>query len=294
MKITKKKKTLNKFMYPGWLAAPGLMIYVLIFVIPTFSSFYFSLTRWNLKTSEFIGFDNFITFFTMSNTSSALVNTAIYAFSTCIFKVVVGLLLANYLCGRHIKNREYIKVMYYMPTLLGNVAVAMAFESVLDKNGILNQLLMTMGFEAIKWITDSKYALFSCIVVDIWKGIGTALIIYIAGISSISKEYFEAAAIDGANSVQSFMKITLPLIVPTINTVLTLSLIGGLRGYELVYTMTGGGPGYATELLGTVIYKLFSRGSYGLATAGYVIMFVIVMLIVYPINSFVSKREAEL
>lgn len=134
----------------------------------------------------------------------------------------------------------------------------------------------------------------SCILVDIWKGIGTALVIYVAGISAIPTTYFEAAAIDGSTPTQSFFKITLPLMVPTINTVLTLSLIGGLRTYELVYAMTGGGPGYSTELLGSVIYKLFSRGSYGLATAGYVIMFVIVAVIVFPINSFVAKREADL
>ena len=294
MKAGNKKSNFDRKTYPSWLAAPGLLIYIVIFVVPTFASFYFSLTRWNLKSAEFIGFENFITFFTMSNTSTALINTAIYAFSTSGTKIVVALLLAQYLCGKHIRSREYIKTMYFLPTLLGNVAVAMAFGSILDKNGILNQLLVSLGFEAIKWITDSKYALFSCIVVDVWKGIGTALIIYIAGISAIPQDYYEAAAIDGASAAQRFRKITLPLLVPSINTVLTLSLIGGLRTYELVYTMTGGGPGYSTELLGSVIYKLFSRGSYGLATAGYVIMFVIVAIIVFPINSFVAKREAEL
>ena len=103
-----------------------------------------------------------------------------------------------------------------------------------------------------------------------------------------------AAAIDGANSFTSFFKITIPLLVPTINSVLTLSLIGGLRTYELMYTMTEGGPGFATELLGSAIYKLFSRGSYGLATAGYVVMFIVVSCIVFPLNSWVAKREAEL
>lgn len=294
MRAGKKKKTFDEHTYPSWLAAPGLIIYIVVFVIPTFASFYFSLTRWNLKTADFIGLENFITFFSMSNTSAALKNTAIYAFATSGAKIVIALLLAQYLCGKHIKSREYIKTMYFLPTLLGNVAIAMAFGSILDKNGILNQLLVSMGFEAIKWITDSKYALFSCIVVDVWKGIGTALIIYVTGISAIPQDYYEAAAIDGANATQRFIKITLPLMVPSINTVLTMSLIGGLRTYELVYTMTGGGPGYSTELLGSVIYKLFSRGSYGLATAGYVIMFVIVAIIVFPINSWVAKKEAEL
>ncbi|MCI8417795.1 MAG: sugar ABC transporter permease [Lachnospiraceae bacterium] len=288
-----KRNTFDKKIYAGWLAAPGLLIYILIFVIPTFASFYFSMTRWNLKTAEFTGLTNFITFFTMSNTRAALINTAVYAFFTCLVKVVLGLLLAQYLCGR-VRSRGYLKTMYFLPTLLGNVAVAIAFESILSQGGLLNQFLANFGVEPVKWITGSKYAMLSCILVDIWKGIGTALVIYVAGISAIPTTYFEAAAIDGSTPTQSFFKITLPLMVPTINTVLTLSLIGGLRTYELVYAMTGGGPGYSTELLGSVIYKLFSRGSYGLATAGYVIMFVIVAVIVFPINSFVAKREADL
>ena len=293
-KSVSRQHTLEKKLYPTWFAAPGLIIYVIIFVIPTFASFYFSLTKWNLRTSEFIGFENFKTFFTMANTSSALKNTAIYAFATCGLKVVIALLLAQYLCNSRAKHTEYIKVMYYLPSLLGNVAVAMAFESVLDKNGILNQLLVNMGFEAIKFLTDSKFALITCILIDVWKGIGTALIIYISGISAIPKDYYDAAAIDGASPVKSFFKITIPLLVPTINSVLTLSLIGGLRTYDLMYTLTGGGPGFSTELLGSAIYKLFSRGSYGLATAGYVIMFIVVSVIVFPLNSWVAKREAEL
>lgn len=294
MRAKKRNITLEKSVYPGWFAAPGLIIYVIIFAIPTFASFYFALTKWNLRTSEFIGFANFKTFFTMANTSSALKNTAIYAFSTCGLKVVIALLLAQYICNSRAKHKEYIKTMYYLPSLLGNVAVAMAFESILDKNGILNQLLVNIGFEQIKFLTDSKYALFSCILVDVWKGIGTALLIYIAGISAIPKDYYDAAAIDGAGPVKSFFKITIPLLVPTINSVLTLSLIGGLRTYELMYTMTEGGPGFSTELLGSAIYKLFSRGSYGLATAGYVVMFIVVSCIVFPLNSWVAKREAEL
>lgn len=293
MRLKTYHNSFDRRIYPGWLAAPGLLIYALIFVIPTFSSFYFSLTKWNLITSQFIGIDNFVTFFSMINTKSALINTVIYAFFTCTVKVVFGLPLAQYLCTG-IKSKEYLKTILFLPTLLGNVAVAVAFESILAKDGLVNQCLINMGFAEIKWLTDPKFALFSCILVDIWKGMGVAIVIYVAGLSAISRDYYEAAMIDGASVKQSFFRITLPLMVPTVNSVLTLSLIGGLRNYELVYSLTGGGPGYSTELLGSAIYKLFSRGSYGLATSGYVIMFVVVSIIVFPLHSFVSRREAEL
>ncbi len=287
---------MNRFerkLYTGWLAVPGVLIYIIIFVIPTFASFYFSMTTWNLQTSTYIGLENFKTFFTMSNTKSALINTGIYAFLTCFLKVTIGLLIAQYLCQK-VKSAGYLKVILFFPTLLGNVVVAIAFDNILASNGIVNQIISLFGVESVKWLTDGTIALFTCIIVDVWQGIGTAMLIYVAGISAIPSTYYEAAAIDGANKMRTFAKITLPLLVPIINNVLTLSLIGGLRTYELVYTMTGGGPGYSTELLGSAIYKLFSRGSYGLATAGYVIMFVVVSVIVFPLNSFVAKREAEL
>jgi raffinose/stachyose/melibiose transport system permease protein len=287
---------MNRFerkLYTGWLAVPGVLIYTIIFVIPTFASFYFSMTTWNLKTSTFIGLENFKTFFTMSNTKSALINTGIYAFLTCFLKVTIGLFIAQYLCQK-VKSAGYLKVILFFPTLLGNVVVAIAFDNILASNGIVNQIIALFGDKSVNWLTDGTIALFTCIIVDVWQGIGTAMLIYVAGISAISSTYYEAAAIDGADKVRIFTKVTLPLLVPIINNVLTLSLIGGLRTYELVYTMTGGGPGYSTELLGSAIYKLFSRGSYGLATAGYVIMFVVVSVIVFPLNSFVAKREAEL
>jgi len=132
------------------------------------------------------------------------------------------------------------------------------------------------------------------VAVDFWKGIGTSTVIYLAGLGAIPKDYYEAASLDGASPRQQFFKITLPLMVPSINSVLTLSLIGGLKSYELLWTMTEGGPGYSTEILGTVTYKLFARGNYGIATAGNVIMFIIICAIVFPLNHYVSKKAVTL
>lgn len=284
----------NKKSYSYWMAAPGVFIYVLIFAVPTFASFYFSMTRWNLMDSTFIGLDNFFTFFSQTNTKASISNTFLFAFTTSFSKVILGMLIALGLCSR-IKSASYLKSVIFFPTLLGNVAVGIAFSSLMHPtNGLINQALTAVGMEKIKWLTDADTALFSVMLVDFWKGIGVTTVIYIAGISSISQTYYEAAAIDGANGIQKFFRITLPLLVPSINSVLTLSLIGGFKNYDLIWTMTEGGPGYATETLGTVVYKLFARGNYGLATAGNVILFVLIALIIYPVNSYVSKKEVEL
>lgn len=286
-------KKLNQRTYPIWMAAPGLLVYIIVFIVPTFASFYFSMTIWDLKDATFVGLDNFITFFTMTNTRTALINTAIFALVTCTVKIVAGLLLARYICSG-IKSGSYLKTVIFFPYLLGNVVVALVFRALLEPEGTINQFLMKLGFDAVHWLTDKHYALLSCMIVDIWKGIGTVTIILIAGICAIPKSYFEAAAIDGATPWKTFQKITLPLLLPSINTVLTLCMIGGLRSYDLIQALTGGGPGYASEVLGTAIYKLFARGSYGLATAGNVILFIAVAFIVFPLNSFIAKREAEM
>ena len=284
---------LNRKTYPIWLAAPGLITYILIFIIPTFASFYFSMTIWNLKEARFVGLENFITFFSMTNTRTALINTAIFALVTCSVKIILGLLLAQYICNG-IKSGNYLKIVIFFPYLLGNVVVALAFRALLEPAGTVNQFLQLIGLDAVRWLTDKRFALMTCIVADIWKGIGTVTIILIAGICAIPKSYYEAAAIDGASPWRAFRKITLPLLIPSFNTVLTLCLIGGLRSYDLVQALTGGGPGYSSEVLGTVIYKLFARGSYGLATAGNVILFIIVAFVVFPINSYVAKREVDM
>lgn len=283
----------TKHTYKYWMAMPGLVIYLLIFGIPTFLSFYFSLTRWNLMDASFIGIENFVTFFSQSNLRTALLNTFIYAFSTSLSKVIFGLFIASALCGKF-KSAGYLKSIIYFPTLLGFVVVGIAFSSLMHPSGIINQGLAHLGIAKVRWLINPKIALFSIILVDFWKGIGVTTVIYIAGLKAISPDYYEAAKIDGANRVQTFSFITLPMIVSSINTVLTLSLIGGLKSYELILTMTEGGPGFSTEVLGLVVYKLFGQGMYGLATAGSVILFVSISIIIFPLNHFVSKMEVEL
>ena len=272
---------------------PGLIIYLLIFGLPTFLSFYFSLTRWNLISTTFIGLENFRTFFSQTNLRTALGNTFVYAFSTSLSKVIFGLFIAIGLVG-NLKSVGYLKSIIYFPTLLGFVVVGIAFSSLMHPSGIINQGLAFFGVSRIRWLINPDIALLSVILVDFWKGIGVTTVIYIAGLRAISPDFYEAAKIDGANKVQTFRFITLPMIISSINTVLTLSLIGGLKSYELIMTMTEGGPGFSTDVLGLVVYRLFGQGMYGLATAGSVILFVSISCIIFPLNHIVSKMEVEL
>lgn len=290
------KNRLMEKTYSYWLLVPGILIYCVIFIIPTISSFYFAMTRWNLRSAEWIGFNNYITFFSQPSTKYSISHTFLYAGVTTLVKGVLGLVIAVWLCNnKRIKSTGYIKTIFYFPAMLSTVVVGIAFSAILHpSNGIVNQVIMGLGGPKIQWLNDNRLAIWVVMFVDIWKTIGINVLIYMSGIAAIPIDYYESSALDGATKWQQFKNITLPLLVPSINSAITLSLIGGMKNYELIWTMTEGGPGYTTEVLGTVAYKLFARGNYGLATAGQVMIFIIVSLIVFPVNAWLSKKVVEM
>lgn len=291
MKTKKKTKTVKEKIYKRTLMLPAAVIYIIIFIIPTFSSFFFSFTRWTLKDWEWIGLDNFISFFQEPSLFIGIKNTLFYGFATCGMKVTIALLLAL-LLTQGWKIEGYLRTLVFFPAIISTMAVGLIFKSFMHPtNGIINQALAVFGIEKIYWLTDKNLAMFSVALVDVWAGLGTATLMYIAGIKAIDHTYVEAARIDGASTWQQFRYITLPLIRPAMNSVLILSLTGGLRNFELVWAMTKGGPGFATDLLTTVIYKQYANGLYGLSTAGNVILFILVSLIAFPVYSSITRRE---
>ncbi|WP_207671045.1 carbohydrate ABC transporter permease [Hungatella hathewayi] len=289
--MKRKKKNVKEKIYMRTLMLPAAVIYIIIFIVPTFSSFFFSFTRWTLKDWEWIGIDNFITFFREPSLVIGIRNTLFYGFVTCGLKVVIALLLAIVLTQGW-KIEGYLRTLVFFPAIISTMAVGLIFKSFMHPtNGIINQALALFGIGKIYWLTDKSTAMLSVALVDVWQGLGTATLMYIAGIKAIDHTYVEAAEIDGANAFQRFQYITLPLIRPVMNSVLILSLTGGLRNFELVWAMTKGGPGFTTDLLTTVIYKQYANGLYGLSTAGNVILFLLVSVIAFPVYSNITRKE---
>jgi len=284
----------RKSPYPHWFYLPAAIVYSVLFLVPTFASFYFSLTRWTLFDTEFIGFANFVTFFEQPQLVTGLVNTMIYAFVTSGAKVVLGLLLAVFLTSQIIA-RGFLRSVIFFPVLVSTVGVGIAFQVLMDpQEGLINDSLALLGIDGPGWLTDPDLALLSIAGVDVWKGVGLATVIYIAGIVSIPQEYHEAARVDGAGAWQNFRHIILPLARPATATVIILSLIGGLRSFELIWAMTRGGPGYTSDVIASVIYKQYQAGFYGISTAGNVVLFIVVTAIVLPLTLFLNRREVEL
>jgi raffinose/stachyose/melibiose transport system permease protein len=284
----------RKSPYPYWFYLPAFAVFFVFFLLPTFSSFYYSLTRWTLFDSEFIGLDNFRQFFDEPALTKGLTNTLIYAVTTSGMKVVLGMLLAVLLTSSVI-GRAFMRSVVFFPVLVSTIGVGLTFTVLMEPDvGRINEALAVVGIEGPRWLVDPKYALLSVALVDVWKGVGLATVIYIAGIVSVPREFYDAAKVDGATPFGLFRYITLPLAWPATMTVIILSLIGGLRSFDLIWAMTRGGPGFTSDVIASVIYKQYQAGFYGLSTAGNVLLFVLVTAIVLPLSRFLNRKEVEL
>jgi raffinose/stachyose/melibiose transport system permease protein len=280
--------------YPYWFLLPALAVFFVFFLLPTFGSFYYSFTRWTLFDSQWIGLDNFKQFFEEPALTKGLTNTLIYAVVTSGTKVVLGMVLAVLLTSSVI-GRAFMRSAVFFPVLVSTIGVGLTFTVLMEPDqGLINDALGLVGIQGPRWLVDPKYALLSVAMVDVWKGVGLATVIYIAGIVSIPCEFYDAARVDGASSWGLFRYITLPLAWPATMTVIILSLIGGLRSFDLIWAMTRGGPGFTSDVIASVIYKQYQAGFYGLSTAGNVVLFVLVTALVVPLYTFLSRREVQL
>ncbi|MCU6791110.1 sugar ABC transporter permease [Paenibacillus sp. WQ 127069] len=287
-------KVVQNRMYSYLFLLPAGIIYFVFYLLPTIMSFFFSLTRWTLTKWQFIGFDNYVMFFEESSLKIGFKNTLIFAVVTCGLKVVLALLLATLLTSK-IWFKDYFRSMVFFPTLLSTIAVGIAFSTMMHPTqGVINAGLAAIGINGPDWLGNTKLALLSVAFVDVWKGVGIATVIYIAGIMSIPQHYYEALKMDGGNAIRGFWHITLPLSRPAMNSVIILAFIGGLRTFDLIWAMTKGGPGFSTDLIASIIYKQYQAGFYGLATAGNVILFIAIMLLAFPLYMFLNRREVDL
>jgi raffinose/stachyose/melibiose transport system permease protein len=279
--------------YPYWFIIPAAVVYGVLYLLPTMVSFWFSLTRWDLTTATFIGVDNYRQFFSEPFLLQGLTNTIIYAFLTSALKTVLGLLLAVYLTS-NVFAQSLLRNVIFFPVLVSTIGVGLTFSAFMHPTrGAINVALGALGIAGPGWLVNPDMALYSIALIDVWKGVGLATLIYIAGLATISPDYYEAASIEGASSRQKFWQITVPLVRPATVTVITLSLIGGLRSFDLIWSMTRGGPGFSSDVLASVIYKQYQAGFYGLSTAGNVILFLLIACIILPLTIYFNRREVQ-
>lgn len=291
--VSKKRRAIRSY-YPRSFFIPAILLYSVFFLIPSAASFYFSLTRWSLFDSRFIGLGNFVEFFQNPQLYTSFIHTLIYAFITSGAKIVIGFFLAVLLTGP-VLGRGYLRAVVFFPVLVSTIGVGIMYKSLLDPfHGMVNAVLQFFGLGQPGWFTDPQLAIYTIAAVDIWKGVGIATLIFMAGIVAIPKEYFEAARIDGAGPWKTLRTITMPLSRGATATVIILSLIGGLRSFDIIWATTGGGPGFTSDVIASVIYKEYQAGFYGLSAAGNVVLFLVVTVIMVPLTYVLNRRQVQL
>lgn len=285
--------------YSYWLAVPGIMIWLIFFMLPTIMGIGLSLVNMrglDLSTIEFAGIKHFTDVMMTDSMNIAIKNSFIFAFLTSFFKVGLGLLLAVFLNNK-LRTTNIMRTVFFLPAVLSSVAVGLIFRAMMHPSqGIINNILRSIGLEALcqNWLTDTNLAIYSISFVEIWKWVGFTMVILLAGMQSIDVAYYEATELDGASAWQKFRYVTFPLIMPAFTNAVVVNLIGGLKAFDIVQSITGGGPGTATEVFGTLVYRSFSGGRYGEGCAASVILSVVVLLIVFPIYRFLTSKEVEM
>lgn len=274
-----RKRNLKEALWGYFFILPQMIGLLAFALIPLIAVFYLSLNSWDgLGQIQFVGLQNFIDQIQGSDLRIALLNTILYTLIVVPGGLLLSLLVA---LGLHrVGGRDIYRVLYFMPVVTGPVAIAVMWAWLLNSDyGLINSLLRNwFHIQGPGWLTDSHVVIPSIAMVSIWGGLGFNMIIFLAGLQGIPATYGEAARIDGANKFQLFWNVTLPLLTPTIFFTTVISIINSFQGFDLIYVLTGGGPGKDSYTLVYHIYHLaFEVSNFGPASAVAVILFVILL-----------------
>lgn len=285
--------------YAIWFILPAFLLYGVFVMLPTFSSIYLSFTSWDGLSSDirYIGLDNFKEIWESPRVRNALKNTIIVAIALVLLENVVALALAI-LVDQVRWLRNFFRSIFYFPVLMSGIIMGFIWMIILNYNfGVVNQLLDVIGLGALKadWLGNPDFALLSIILSTVWKASGYYMIIYLAGLQGIPQELLEAASIDGAGKWKQFRHITFPLLAGATTVCVMLSMIGSLKLFDQIAVMTNGGPGFATETLTYIIYKVaFGEGRQGFGTALAIVLFVLILIISLIQIKLLRKREVQM
>lgn len=256
---------------------PAIVGTFIFIVIPTIASFALSFADWDLLNDiKYVGLQNYYEIFTDKVFVKILINTFVYSISVTACGVLIPLILACILNSK-IWFKDFYKTAYFIPFVTPMIVSAIVWEWIFDPNiGCLNQFLHLH----INWLYDTNFAMPALIIVSVWKLIGYNMIIFLAGLTGINSELLEASKIDGANAIQTFTKITIPLLSPTIFFVVIITAISSFQVFDLIYLMTQGGPLDSTNVIVYAIYKnAFEYFRIGKASALAYVLFVIIFIL---------------
>lgn len=297
--IAAKRKNKHWFSFSVLFILPSFLLYTLFVIYPTLDSVHLSFTAWDGVSPKvnYIGFDNFIEMWNSERVHNALKNTLILSVSLVVLENIVALFLAMLVDQvRWFKN--LFRSIFYFPVLLSGIVMGFVWAIIFNYNfGVISQMLDRIGLGdwKVDWLGNPDYAMIAIIVTTVWKGAGYYMIIYLAGLQGIPAELHEAAAIDGANRWQQFRHITFPLLAGAMTVSVMLSMIGALKIFDQIAVMTDGGPGFATETMTYIVYKVgFGELRQGYGTALSLVLFLLILIVSLIQIKLLRKREVQL
>lgn len=259
---------------------PAGIILLVFFFIPFFQTVILSFQDYsnNIYNADWVGLANYWQIFKNPIFYKVMLNTFIYLIVAVPILAIIPLFLAI-LINQKIRGITLYKILIYLPVIVSIVVAAIAFKWIYAEQGVLNYLLSVFHIPAIGWLTDPKYAIYSVILLTIWKGIGYYMMIYLAALMSVPKDLYEACDIDGAGFLRKHLTVTVPHIMPTIALVTTISSISAMKIFAEIYVMTKGGPLNSTKTIVYYIYeKAFENLDLGYASAMSVVLLAVVMV----------------
>jgi raffinose/stachyose/melibiose transport system permease protein len=278
-----------------WWALPGIIMVAAIHYAATGVGASFAFTNWTgIGSFEWIGLRNFQRIFSDPTKVLALRNTLVLAFGSVLLSNVAGLVLAMGL-NRILKTRFILRTLFFMPVVLSPLATSYIWKYIFQLNGPLNTILKGIGLDSLArpWLADPTWALWAVLLVVVWQNTGFAMVIYMSGLTAVPVEIEEAAAIDGANMFQRIWHVTIPALRPAIAIATTLGIVNGLRIFDQILALTGGGPANATSTLATEVYKqAFSLGNFGYGAA-LALLLTIIILVFAVIQQRVTQGPSE-
>lgn len=272
---------------------PAFAIYILFSIVPFLYTFYYSFTDYtdmNPVNLSFVGLKNYIKVFDTPLMRTAIKNSVIYAILLTGLQTILGLPLAVIL-DKKLKSRNILRAVFFFPAVFSSLIIGYLWNFIMSSSdyGLINNLLHQLGFGTFNFFTANR-ALFSVILTQAWQWTGWAMVIYLANLQGISPDLYEAAGIDGATGIKKFFYVTLPLMCPSVKIIVVTGLIGGMKVFDIIYSMTSGGPGNATETVMTVMMKKgISDGFYSTGAAFGVCFFVIVLVISGVVTKLMGK-----
>ena len=279
------------------MVVPALALFAVFFILPLLFTARYSFYNWTNYSPDitFNGIENYKSILKDKTIFIGIKNSLIYAVSTVILQSFIALPVAT-LLNKKFKGRNIFRAIYFCPAVLSTLVVGYLWKYLLSASdyGFVNQVLISLGFEKVNFLGNSKIALAMIILTQVWQWFGWSMVIYLGNLQSISEDLYEAASIDGATSLQQFFHITLPGLAPAIKINLINGTIAGLKVFDIVMSMTGGGPAHKTETILTLMFSKFSEGNYGYASAFGIVFLIVSMVVACIMLGCFGKWERRL